>query len=320
MKNIFSFYYPPTKESCFSPVEISYIKGKKFSLPKYKYLGFRLPPKIDNKYLKSVGEDSMSVKKGKNMLIFTLADGVTWRGKGGENFPVPSPAKKVADIFTSLIFKVPILEDPEYFLRFYFSLANKKIFEFNLKRLKNKKINWWNIDYAHICALLALVKENKLFYGVIGDSGLFIFDKNGNIKHQSKPIDWFHKNYPFKEFIEKLKFLIQKESENYYDGERLTRKYFRNKLDNNYIPYGYGVLTGEKEALFYVIYENVGLENGDVILFFTDGFEPFLNEPEFKKILMSKNKKLIGNFIKEKREKDLIKFGHEFSLYIYYHS
>jgi len=70
--------------------------------------------------------------------------------------------------------------------------------------------------------------------------------------------------------------------------ERLSRKYFRNKLDVNYIPYGYGVLTGEKDALIYIIYDKLDLENKDVVLFFTDGFLPYLDEPEFKKVILSK--------------------------------
>jgi len=110
----------------------------------------------------------MKMKKIKDLYIFALADGVTWKGKGKEKFPSVSPAKKAADIFTSLIYKLKPLYDLEYFLRFYFSLANKKIFEFNLKRLKNKKINFWNIDLAHLSALLSLIKENKIFYGLIG--------------------------------------------------------------------------------------------------------------------------------------------------------
>lgn len=49
--------------------------------------------------------------------------------------------------------------------------------------------------------------------------------------------------------------------------ERLSRKYFRNKLDVNYILYGYGVLTGERDTLIYIIYDKLDLENKDVVYF-----------------------------------------------------
>jgi serine/threonine protein phosphatase PrpC len=319
MSKVFSFYFPSTKEKLLSPIEILTPKKKKIVLPKLRYLGFKLPKNIDNKFLRKIGEDSMKIRKIKDFYIFALADGIGWRGSGKENFPTPSPAKKAADIFTSLIYKIKPFDDLEYFLRFYFSLANKKIFEFNLKRLKNEKINFWNVDYAHISALLALIKGNKIFYGLIGENSVLVINKKGKIKHQSKKIDWFYKNYPFKDFIKKLDSLRKKEFRNYYDMERLGRKYFRNKLDANYIPYGYGVLTGEKDALIYVIYDKVDLEKEDIVLLFTDGFLSYLDEPEFKKIILSKDKNLIEKFLEEKRNINPIKFGSEFSLFIYYH-
>jgi len=82
MKNIFSFYFSNIKEKLFSPIEILTPKGKKIVLPKFKYLGFKLPKNIDNKFLRKIGEDSMKMKKIKDLYIFALADGVTWKGKG----------------------------------------------------------------------------------------------------------------------------------------------------------------------------------------------------------------------------------------------
>ena len=112
MKKIFSFYFPFTKEKLVSPIEILTPKGKKISLPKFRYLGFKLPKNINDKFLRKIGENYMKMRKIEDLYIFASADGITWRGKG---------------------------DDLEYFLRFYFSLANKKILEFNLKRLRNKK-------------------------------------------------------------------------------------------------------------------------------------------------------------------------------------
>ena len=48
-------------------------------------------------------------------------------------------------------------------------------------------------------------------------------------------------------------------------------------------------------------------------------FFPYLNEPEFKEVILSKDKNLIEKFLKEKRKNSSIKFGSEFSLFIYYH-
>ncbi len=68
MKKIFSFYFPSNKEKLLSPIEILTPKTKrKIALPKLKYLGFKLTKNIDNKFLRKIGEDSMEMRKVKDL-------------------------------------------------------------------------------------------------------------------------------------------------------------------------------------------------------------------------------------------------------------
>lgn len=316
-RKIIQGHFPPRIEVLTAP--IVFPDGSQ--IPKFKYLGFKLPEKLNLDDLNKICEDSQNFKRIDGIEIFAVADGITWRGSGEDEFPFPSPAKEVADIFTSFLNEEILNEEiktknPLSFIENYFYQTNLKIKDYNKKRLGEKEINYWEIDYAHLSALLGIVKDNFLYYGLIGDNFVFVFDKDGNLKHQSKKIDYFHRHYPNQELIEKLKKQIEKEKRKPQDGESLGRKYFRNKLDENGLPYGYGVLTGEESALNYLIYESIPLEQDDIIILATDGFLPFIEDEEVKRVILWGEESELKEILAQKRDERPLNFGKEASFYI----
>lgn len=315
----------PSKESFFvKKIGISYYDENFFvsflPLPKIFYLGFQKPKKFEPKRF---SEDSYSFSF--KYPIFAVADGIAIRGNGNKKFPKISPARKAADIF--IINSIKLLEKEyenleENIIFDIFKKTNEKIKFFNNKLLRNKKINYWDIDYAHISASCVAIKNNFLYYGNIGENFIFIF-RNGKKIFATKPIGWHHRKEfnpdfeniePFfikasRDRIEEIKNLGEKLKPQ--DFERLGRKYFRNKVAKikvnkkfKILPYGYGVLTGENNALYFLEYGKLELKKNDIIVIGSDGALPYFESKAFKEFTKNWNYRKFLEFIKEERKKD----------------
>ncbi len=147
-----------------------------------------------------------------------------------------------------------------------------------------------------------------VYWGSICDSYVVCFGVDGSIRFQSPHCDSKSKGKPseFKWEDSSLK-------------ERTQHKWRtrRNALDGNGEPFGYGVITGEPEALAYL---NVGafpIQKGDALAVLTDGFEEYIRLPEFVSIITAWPSTLeseIKELTAKKEKEDPDKFGHERSL------
>jgi len=288
---------------------------------KLEYLGFRIPPKeeFDPRIFQ---EDSYN--RSLRYPIFATADGITWKGRGGENFPFPSPPKECADIFTRIfveegekIYKKIDPQNYEELIRSIFNKANEEIRKFNENRLRGQEINYWDVDFAHISASGIFINGNYLYYGVIGECGVRVYRKGEKI-FETKPINWAHKDESsigyqiFQEELKKLEEEIQKLQSfggfSVRDRERLGRKYFRNKVlrkeENGkeiIIPYGYGVLSGEEDALYFLDIGIIPLELGDLIVVYSDGFVPVLESDLWVEFLKNNDEKKLKDSLSNSR-------------------
>jgi len=303
--NPFSFFL------LYSPIYTNE-KTKDYYRKKLTYLGF-LANEKNLRRIKKLKEDAWETSL--KYPIFTIADGVTLRGRSKEYYPIPSLALKAAKIFCQEAIKFSERNYQNFSLKEVkkvFKLTNEKIKEFNKKRgiTKRKKgFNYWDIDFYHCTAVFVLIKNKKLYWGKICDSDIFVYDRKGNLKFQSPSGGVFKRPGPWdKEMVQFQQGTPEREAQ--------ARRVYRNRLDKRNQPYGYGVLTGEKSALSYLNKGVINLTKGDIIFLFTDGFRDYFDLEKFKKALPNwKNlEKTIKKLSKTLSKLNLSKFGRERTL------
>lgn len=238
-------------------------------------------------------------------LIVAVADGIT-REKYESNF---SGAYEVAKIFckTSVSYLRNVLENSsktniENYLKKAFELANGKIWELNKKYKIPEIIDFLDNDYFGTTAVLGTIVDKKLYLARICDCGAMVIYK-GKITFQTPDI-W--KN------LGKYDNRYGEKPDEPKKRRQFIQKFLRNKPEL-FDKYGrrisYGVLTGEKEALDFIEFYDINLNKEEVVLFYTDGFEPYFQKKEFLQIFQHwKNK---NNWVKNELENISIQMAKE---------
>lgn len=266
-------------------------------------------------------EDSMMVD-GK---IFCVADGITRDPISPKdfinlpiedslkNYPNPSGARFAADIFCesfvkSLNKKVPSLNT----IRNAFIFGNKKIAELN--KSNTKKVDYLVNDFFGCVASGGIIYNGKLFWAGICDCGIIVYDKNGKIKFQTP--NWM------KTFEEYEKSNLQKSDFNFAMPKyrKMVRSEYRNNakkiVENKCVSYG--ALTGENEAEKFMNFGEIELSKGDLVVFYTDGFEATVQHKKFFKTIYQKTESLADQafipFSLSLAKKGYNKFGKERTL------
>lgn len=250
-------------------------------------------------------EDSYS--SSKKYSIYCVTDGVTLEPQPGQRYPSPSGAFQVSDKFA----KTFVVEAEKYFndfnltkLKTCFKKGNEQAQKINQKhkRIKNK-LNYIDFDLFATTSSFGIIKNNKLYWGVIADSFVIIFDKNGKQKFIS-PDGW--------RFMKLPKNLEGKDRRIY------IRKYLRNGFRNNK-KIGYGVITGEDKAIKYLDTGVQNLKKGDLVFIGTDGYQEYIKNKKFINLFTKWNKDIkqrINNLEKVLIKKSPDKFGHERTMFV----
>jgi hypothetical protein len=247
--------------------------------------------------------------------IFIVADGVTLIQYviEGKKYPNPSPAGDIAKIFC----EKALIEAEKRFENFLeidivevFRAGNSAVGEYNRQNGRTKETDdFWDNDLFAATAAVAVIKDNKLFWGTLCDSYVMQFDENGELKFRSP--DCHTKK--------------QADPEEKYSGDKDDRKvaakYFwrvkRNRINSNSERVGYGVVTGEPEALNYLSSGTLDVEAGDLVSVLTDGFEPYMKMSDFLSLFKNWSEDLemqIKNFTEIKSTENQKVFGHERTL------
>ncbi|MCX6724455.1 MAG: protein phosphatase 2C domain-containing protein [Candidatus Staskawiczbacteria bacterium] len=252
--------------------------------------------------------------------IFIVADGVSLQTKDGESYPKQSGAGMVARVFCELAMKEAEKRYETFTkedLKDIFELSNKAVLEYNIScGITKNTVNYWDEDFFSATVAFLLIKEKKVYWFSLCDSGLVVFNSKVE-KIFNSPDGWaiFKKHSPknWENMQEKEKMRMLR--------EEMLRKKYRNVVSEKGELVGYGVADGEESAKLYLNTGMLNMNTGDLLFLHTDGFENYFSIKEFINIfkLWPKDiKSKLEGLISEKSEEDLSKYGLEKTLIAIY--
>jgi len=209
-------------------------------------------------------------KASKKYPIYAVADGVTLEVKKGEKYPLLPDRKISGPKMTAEIF---CQEAVEFLEKKYFQFQEKsfdklRVYLKQAFQKANQAIFDFNKRYESdfsTVAALAIIYDGNLFGARITDCGLAVIDKKG-VKFKT-PEFWQTRGRP---------------------GKMI----------------GYGVLNGQKKALEFIDFYQTPLKENDVIIIYSDGFEPYFFLKEFINLFSSwQNTKEVKEKLKDFSER-----------------
>ena len=219
-----------------------------------------------------------------------------------EKYPRPSGAEMAAKAMCETFSKVDgtLIEK--------LVKCNETVKELNNKYIQ--KCDYLENDYYAAVASCISIENDILNYAYIGDCGIIVYDKFGNIKLQTEDDKELYSD----PYIKKLGL-----NWDLPETRVIVRKEYRNNLAN--IQDGkcvsYGAITGEEAAIEFIKQGKVKLEQGDMIAVYSDGFVNFLHNQEFIKQLLNFNNLEFENYINTTSLSNHEKYGKEKTILVY---
>ncbi|MBI1982408.1 MAG: protein phosphatase 2C domain-containing protein [Candidatus Levybacteria bacterium] len=207
-----------------------------------------------------------------------------------------------------------------------FQLANKVVRIVNeqeeYQTPEGKTTSLWELpdyyehDLAGAVAAAVIQQGNTLYYGFIGDCRILILSSDGEVKWQSLTEETNKIHQAQQNFASLRRNLPPKEDLVYQTAwinyVRTVHTQFRNnpaaeRMKNGHATYG--VLNGQPEALddSYLITGVIEYASEDHIVLCSDGLEPYIDNEEFKKLLISGDREKIEYFLDTHMETDTVK-------------
>ena len=165
-------------------------------------------------------------------------------------------------------------------------------------------------DYYGAVASCISIEDDILNYAYICDCGVFVYDKNGNMKFKTEDDKELYSD----PYINKIGI-----SWDLPEARKLVRSKYRNNL-NNIVDgkcVSYGALTGEESAVSFIRSGQIKLEDGDIIIVYSDGFSYYLTDKEFINNIINFDNAVFETYIEEKSKEDYEKYGKEKTLVIF---
>ncbi len=182
-----------------------------------------------------------------------------------------------------------------------------------VRELNNKyilKCDYLENDYYGVVASCIKFENNVLNYAYIGDCGIIVYDRLGNVKFQTEDDKKLYSD----PYICKIGIPW-----NVPEGRVIVRRDYRNNLKN--IQDGkcvsYGAITGEKSAIEFIKSGQVQLADDDIIVVYSDGFEDFLHDEDFILQISNFEKSKFEKYIEAKAKIDYEKYGKEKTLILF---
>jgi hypothetical protein len=194
-----------------------------------------------------------------------------------KNYPNPSPAKEIADIFCDVAIDTLIFHPSDILQAFEIGNRATKL----RNRMDNPNPDYLENDFYGCVAALASIQNGILSWGYIADCGICMYDKDGELIDKNKTID----KGPSKELNDFLK--ENGISFRTPEGRRFVRRDCRNNIANEL---AYGALTGESVAMHYVKTGQWEIKPGNTVAVYSDGLNHVLED---------------GMFIDKVRKKDI---------------
>jgi hypothetical protein len=251
--------------------------------------------------------------KSEKYPIFVVADGVTLELDKEGKYPSPSGAGELARIFcTAVIREAERMYDTfeEGDIKTLFELANRDAGAYNASQGRTKStINYWDIDLFAATTAFMLIKNNKVYWWALCDSGFKLLDKGG--KHIfTSPEAWTE------ELKAKLAQFAHLDS---FAKRTSIRRTFRNGVNDTGELMGYGVVTGEDIASKYLHSGVVDFTEGSIAMIYTDGFEEYVTMPEFINLFVDWKENLqeeLQGLSQQYITSDPSTYGHERSIIV----
>lgn len=248
--------------------------------------------------------------------IFVVADGVTLIqyliDKDKNEYPNPSPAGEVARIFSESLIQAAeeryaSFQEPD--IKDIFMIGNKAVEIYNRSHGREKsRLNYWDVDLYAATSSFLILKDGKAYWGSICDSYVVHFDKHGSLKFVSPACHSLKEAEPVS---------FTGDSSDQKSRAEYVWRFVRNAINKKGERVGYGVITGEPNAVKYLCSGVLNLEKGDIVGVVTDGFEEYVKLPEFVSLFTKWSPDLeddVKVFTSEKAQVDPEKYGHERSL------
>jgi hypothetical protein len=253
-------------------------------------------------------DENVSIVKGD---VFAVCDGVTVMHQ--DPYPNPSPAAEVAELAGKSI-STFLMENSGVegvgLLQEAFSLANDDVKEFNIEKgVSISTVDHLDKQYAGLTCSFGYVRDGTLYFAQINDCGVMVFDQMGN-----REVDFILNQTPFMQFME------DKEKEGLDPDSSEHHVFVRSEVVNQRdLEFGgklvhFGVLNGEKSAEHFLHYGSSRILPGQIVLFYTNGFIPFVYDEQFVQVLFEFDENKLRNYIEQRvqdgdkyrKEKDLI--------------
>ncbi len=186
--------------------------------------------------------------------------------------------------------------------------SNKSVKKLNEKYIP--KCDYLENDYYGAVASCISISDDILYYAYICDCGVIVYDKNGSIKFKTEDDKELYSD----SYINKIGFPW-----NLPEARVIVRRDYRNNL-NNIVDdkcVSYGALTGEEDAIKFIKSGQIKLEDGDIIIVYSDGFSYYLNDKGFINNIINFNKEAFEKYVEDKSKEDYEKYGKERTLIIY---
>jgi len=230
-----------------------------FNVESKEHKRFHIP--IEDSY----GFDSKKV-------ILAVADGVTrdpvevlpkTKEEFAKYYPKISPARKASDIFVKRFLKIE--NGSQIAIKLAFKDTNDEIRRWN--KLHIPKPDYAVQDLAGCVASGAVIIGTKFYYGFICDCGIAVFDADGKLKFRTE-------NEGPEKYDKYIWSEIRKRFGKGADWKipEIRREIRRNYRNNPKNP-SFGVLTGQASAMKYVRIGSGRLNEGDILIVYTDGLE-----------------------------------------------
>ena len=216
----------------------------------------------DSKYLKPCEDFLLTDLNNK---VFIIMDGATRYVPKGQNYPLPSPASEASKIISTAAYD-QIMEiksaglSPKDVLYMASNKANQALAEYN--RLNFPNVDYLQNDFASACGIIAFIQQNTFHYIYLGDpQGIIVKENNLELFSNSQTASL--------EYFNQEALNNSKTNPNFVAGN--VHELFRNKKHSQY---PFGVFTGEKEALDFLEYGSIELNEIDQIILTSDGLLP----------------------------------------------
>lgn len=211
-------------------------------------------------------------------VLYIVADGITLEVGSDGLYPIPSDAAEVAHILCEQTIQ-KFQAGRKDALKEALVMANKEILNYNQTRDRwiHRDENAYSFGAAVGAAVFIDQKDMIVYYAIVEDCYAFVYGTDGTNRLEIplrivKTAKHFRIGASKSPFADKLKWRRDIRNHFFHEGGEV---------------YGYGAFDGNPAVADFIMTGYLPVQTGDVVLLFTDGFLPTVEETEFIQLLQA---------------------------------